>query len=246
MGEPTLSVMSFGFARGLPRNADLVFDMRFLRNPHWVRGAAPGHRARRRRRRLCRRRSRPMPRRWRRSRTLLLLLLPRYRAEGKSYVTVAFGCTGGRHRSVHVAERIAARLRDAGFSPTVDASRPRRRRRRTRSRSSRPAHERNRECRDSMIGLVLVTHGRLAEEFVTAMEHVVGKQERDRDDLHRPRGRHGGAPRRHRRARSREVDDGSGVIVLTDLFGGTPSNLAISLMERGRGRGDRRASTCRC
>ena len=53
-GEPTLSVMSFGFARGLPRNADLVFDMRFLRNPHWVPGAAARHRARRRRRRLCR------------------------------------------------------------------------------------------------------------------------------------------------------------------------------------------------
>ena len=50
---------------------------------------------------------------------LLLLLLPRYRAEGKSYVTVAFGCTGGRHRSVHVAERVAARLRGGGFSPTV-------------------------------------------------------------------------------------------------------------------------------
>ena len=47
-------------------------------------------------------------------------LLPRYRAEGKSYVTVAFGCTGGRHRSVHVAERVAARLREAGFSPTVE------------------------------------------------------------------------------------------------------------------------------
>lgn len=50
---------------------------------------------------------------------LLLLLLPRYGAEGKSYVTVAFGCTGGRHRSVHVAERVAGRLREAGFSPTV-------------------------------------------------------------------------------------------------------------------------------
>ncbi|HEY0326339.1 MAG TPA: RNase adapter RapZ, partial [Allosphingosinicella sp.] len=51
---------------------------------------------------------------------LLVTLLPRYRAEGKSYVTVAFGCTGGRHRSVHVAERVAARLREAGFSPTVE------------------------------------------------------------------------------------------------------------------------------
>jgi len=60
---------------------------------------------------------------------LMVTLLPRYREEGKSYVTIAFGCTGGRHRSVHVAERVAARLRDAGFSPTVEhrdlASRPR-------------------------------------------------------------------------------------------------------------------------
>jgi len=51
---------------------------------------------------------------------LLLLLLPRYRAEGKSYVSVAFGCTGGRHRSVHVAERVAGRLRAEGFSPSLD------------------------------------------------------------------------------------------------------------------------------
>lgn len=118
LGEPVLSVMSFGFARGLPRNADLVFDMRYLRNPHWVETLRPG--------------------------TgldgdvadyvagdpayaasvaaieeLLLMLVPRYRVEGKSYVTVAFGCTGGRHRSVHVAERIAARLQAEGFSPTV-------------------------------------------------------------------------------------------------------------------------------
>lgn len=51
---------------------------------------------------------------------LLLTLLPRYRVEGKSYVTVGFGCTGGRHRSVHVAERVAKRLREGGFSPTVE------------------------------------------------------------------------------------------------------------------------------
>ena len=50
---------------------------------------------------------------------LLMLLLPGYRSEGKSYVTVAFGCTGGRHRSVRVALDMASRLRAAGFSPTV-------------------------------------------------------------------------------------------------------------------------------
>jgi PTS system mannose-specific IIA component len=83
-----------------------------------------------------------------------------------------------------------------------------------------------------MIGIILVTHGRLAEEFVLAMEHVVGRQEAIRavcigpnDDME---------ARRHEIARSiQAVDDGSGVIVLTDLFGGTPSNLAISLMKPG-------------
>jgi len=118
LSEPVLTVLSFGFSRGLPRNADLVFDMRFLRNPHWESALRP--------------------------RTgldpdvaayiaedpayetavgqieqLLLTLLPRYAGEGKAYVTVAFGCTGGRHRSVHVADRVATALRRAGFSPTV-------------------------------------------------------------------------------------------------------------------------------
>ncbi|WP_010216684.1 RNase adapter RapZ [Sphingomonas sp. PAMC 26621] len=115
---PTLSVMSFGFARGVPRNADLVFDMRFLRNPHWVPALRPGtgldadvsaYVAE----------DPAYAEAVGRIEDLLLLLLPRYRAEGKSYLTVAFGCTGGRHRSVHVTERVAARLRDAGFSPTV-------------------------------------------------------------------------------------------------------------------------------
>ncbi|KQN30419.1 MULTISPECIES: PTS sugar transporter subunit IIA [unclassified Sphingomonas] len=84
-----------------------------------------------------------------------------------------------------------------------------------------------------MIGLVLVTHGRLAEEFVRAMIHVVGPQERvatisigPDDDME--------SRRADIAAAIQEVDVGRGVIVLTDLFGGTPSNLAISLMERGR------------
>lgn len=84
-----------------------------------------------------------------------------------------------------------------------------------------------------MIGLVLVTHGRLAEEFVVAMEHVVGPQEAiaticigPEDDMEE---------RRADIARAiDEVDRGQGVAVLTDLFGGTPSNLAISLMAPGR------------
>lgn len=84
-----------------------------------------------------------------------------------------------------------------------------------------------------LIGLVLVTHGRLADEFVTAMEHVVGPQDQigtvaigPDDDME--------ARRADIRTAISTVDAGRGVIVLTDLFGGTPSNLAISLMERGR------------
>lgn len=84
-----------------------------------------------------------------------------------------------------------------------------------------------------MIGLVLVTHGRLATEFVTAMEHVVGPQRAiapicigPDDDME---GRRGDIA-----AAIAEVDSGRGVIVLTDLFGGTPSNLAISLMQPGK------------
>ena len=84
-----------------------------------------------------------------------------------------------------------------------------------------------------MIGLVIVTHGRLAEEFVSAMEHVVGRQRAveaicigPEDDMER------------RRAdilqAAKDVDEGQGVILLTDMFGGTPSNLAISVMEQTR------------
>jgi len=118
-GAPILTVQSFGFARGLPRNADLVFDMRFLQNPHWVPAL-----------RLLTGLEREVADHIAadpayedavtRIEELILALLPRYEAEGKSYVSIAFGCTGGRHRSVHVAERVAARLREAGFSPSLD------------------------------------------------------------------------------------------------------------------------------
>jgi PTS system mannose-specific IIA component len=84
-----------------------------------------------------------------------------------------------------------------------------------------------------MIGLILVTHGKLAEEFVHAMEHVVGRQDAvatvcigPNDDMERRR--------REIADGIKAVDSGAGVIVLTDLFGGTPSNLAISLMQAGK------------
>ena len=116
--HPVLSVESFGFARGLPRNADTVFDVRFLDNPFWspelrpltgLDAAVAEHIARD-----------PDYAPFVASvRALLDITIPRALVEGKSYLTVAFGCTGGRHRSVHMAEATAAWLRGRGFSPTV-------------------------------------------------------------------------------------------------------------------------------
>lgn len=116
--DVTVTVSSFAFSGAMPPLADLVFDMRFLDNPHWDpalrpltgRDAAVGAHIRR---------DPAFGEAFDRIRDLLLLLLPRYRAQGKAYVHVAFGCTGGRHRSVFVAEQIAAALREAGFSPTL-------------------------------------------------------------------------------------------------------------------------------
>ncbi len=124
---PTLTVTSFGFARGMPPIADLVFDMRFLRNPHWNSELRPqtgqdpavGEYIRD---------DVAFKEAYERILGLIIFLLPRYAAEGKAYVNIAFGCTGGRHRSVFTAEQIAKDLRASGFSPSVAhrnlASRP--------------------------------------------------------------------------------------------------------------------------
>jgi len=84
-----------------------------------------------------------------------------------------------------------------------------------------------------MIGIVIVTHGRLAAEFIAALEHIVGRQDNvaavcigPDDDMEQRR--------QDILDRVGEVDQGAGVAVLTDMFGGTPSNLAISLLQRGR------------
>ena len=118
-GDPmTVTVTSFGFARGMPPIADLVFDMRFLDNPHWVdelrpltgRDSAVAEHIRR---------DPAFGPAFERIRDLVLMLLPRYAAQGKPYVNIAFGCTGGRHRSVFTAEEMVAALRDSGYSPTL-------------------------------------------------------------------------------------------------------------------------------
>ncbi len=108
----TVSVLSFAYRNGLPREADLVFDVRFLANPHYVDALRP------------RTGKDAAVRAYVESDpsyqvlidglgSFLLPLLPAYRSEGKSYLTIAFGCTGGRHRSIVIAEAVAALLREA-------------------------------------------------------------------------------------------------------------------------------------
>jgi UPF0042 nucleotide-binding protein len=113
-----LAVMSFSYRRGLPREADLVFDVRFLKNPHYeaalkpLTGRSPAVAAY-----VA---SDPGYRPFLDSlKALIGPLLPRFDAEGKSYLTVAIGCTGGRHRSVAVAEEVAEWLRGSGRSVTL-------------------------------------------------------------------------------------------------------------------------------
>ena len=116
--QPVLTIASFAFARGISRTADLVFDLRFIPNPHWVDELRPLTGADQPVRDYLA--SEPS---WsetmERIELLLIDWIPRYWAAGKSYVTVAFGCTGGRHRSVAAAVEMAERLRSAGFAPNV-------------------------------------------------------------------------------------------------------------------------------
>jgi len=113
-----VSCVSFGFRHGLPEDADLVFDVRFLPNPHFVPEFRP----------LTGRdprvakyiRSFPQTREFvQRISDLLVYLLPHYIREGKSYLTIGFGCTGGQHRSVMIAEDVKKRLHQAGYRVKV-------------------------------------------------------------------------------------------------------------------------------
>ena len=116
--QPVLTIASFAFARGISRTADLVFDLRFLPNPHWVEELRPltGQDQ------AVRDYLAADPA-WDetmgRIEALLIDWIPRYWAAGKNYVTVAFGCTGGRHRSVAAAAEMAERLQRSGFAPNV-------------------------------------------------------------------------------------------------------------------------------
>jgi UPF0042 nucleotide-binding protein len=116
--ELALTVTSFSYRQGLPREADLVFDVRFLNNPYYnqnlrsLTGEDPAVGA-------AIQTDPAFPGFFAALTSLLWPLLPGYEAEGKSYLTIAIGCTGGRHRSVFVADRLAAWLRDKGRSVTL-------------------------------------------------------------------------------------------------------------------------------
>ena len=111
-------VVSFGYKHGLPLDVDIVLDCRFLPNPHWVDELRPltGLDDPVRRYVLSQEAATEL---LTRLDDLLGMLLPAYVAEGKSYLALAFGCTGGRHRSVVIAEEVASILRDRGFAPKI-------------------------------------------------------------------------------------------------------------------------------
>ncbi len=113
-----ISCVSFGYREGVPDDADLVFDVRFLPNPHFIPKFRPftgKHPA------VAKYiRSFPQTKEFiRRISELLIYLIPHYIREGKSYLTIAFGCTGGKHRSVMIAEDVQKRLAKAGYNVKV-------------------------------------------------------------------------------------------------------------------------------
>ena len=164
--EMVVNLVSFGYKHGVPVDADLVFDVRCLPNPHFVDGLRPltGRDAavvRYMRRHAATREF------IERLTSFLRFALPQYVQEGKSYLTVAIGCTGGRHRSVMMAEALKKSLADVKGV-----------RLRVKHRDSLTACE-------PMIGVVVVTHGQLATEL----------RERGGDDRRRPAAVRGGVDR---------------------------------------------------
>ncbi|MCU1494159.1 MAG: hypothetical protein JWO62_1923 [Acidimicrobiaceae bacterium] len=117
-GAMSTAIVSFGYKHGIPLDVDLVLDCRFLPNPHWVEGLREHTGLDDDVRDYVL--SRPEAGEFLdKLDDLLAFLLPAYAREGKSYLSVAIGCTGGRHRSVTIAEELARRIRKYGFDPTV-------------------------------------------------------------------------------------------------------------------------------
>ncbi|MCH9638801.1 MAG: RNase adapter RapZ [Betaproteobacteria bacterium] len=117
-GKLTVTLLSFGFRWGLPREADIVMDVRFLQNPYWVKelqslngndSAVGAYIAQ----------DESLQPFINGFKEMIAPVLPRYVLEGKSYLTIAFGCTGGRHRSVFLIETLKPWLQEQGFAPNV-------------------------------------------------------------------------------------------------------------------------------
>lgn len=111
----SIQVQSFSYKRGLPRGLDLVFDVRFLRNPHWDQALRPKDGRDASVAAYVAEDALYQPF-FDRVLDLVTMLLPAYKTEGKSYLTIGFGCTGGRHRSVALTEALGAALRDGGWA----------------------------------------------------------------------------------------------------------------------------------
>jgi RNase adapter protein RapZ len=114
-----VSLVAFGYKYGAPRDADLVIDCRFLPNPHWIDELRPLPGTEERVRTYVRGQQ-TYKEFMRRLRSLLGFMVPGFVAEGKSYLTIAVGCTGGRHRSVVVVDDLATFFRDKGLAASVD------------------------------------------------------------------------------------------------------------------------------
>lgn len=114
----TVSLTSFGFSRGVPNNVDLVFDMRFLRNPHWDDNLRPKTGLDEDVAEYIRQ-DPEYETALHKTLDLLLHILPLYEKQSKAYVNIAFGCTGGRHRSVYITETFGKLLQESGFSPNI-------------------------------------------------------------------------------------------------------------------------------
>ena len=185
------------------RRLELLFDVRFLPNPYFEERPARRHGLRSGRGPL---RSRQRPGRgfFERLREWLGFLLPLYDDEGKAYVTIGIGCTGGRHRSVAIVEALAADLRE-------------------RPRGQRPAPRRGEG--NMKIGVVIVTHYRLGEEFLQALRLIVPEAPEYSAVSVEPT-QSVDEMRSAIAAALKAADQGEGVLVLTDMFGGTPSNIS--------------------
>ena len=194
---PVVTFLSFGFKHGVPLDADLVFDARFLPNPHFVPELRP-HTGRDPEVRAFLEQYEDYATFLERVGDLLAFLLPRYAAEGKSYVTVAIGCTGGKHRrwrSPRNSKRRMASVAGSACACGIATSRrsrtgqPGTRTRRTGTGlqgtgtkvgplSSRPSGRTMAETGQQGLGVVVVTHGQLAHELVNAAEMIAGEQVR--------------------------------------------------------------------